>query len=93
MRGQISRRSLLGGLGVGASMLAVPAWAQGHSVHGGGSALGGPLIPAGFDEVRGAVIDLSVGGGHRIVEGRRGPGIAVNGSVPGPLIRLTEGQA
>ena len=73
-------------------MLAVPAWAQGHSVHGGGSALGGPLIPAGFDEVRGPVIDLSVGGGHRIVEGRRGPGIAVNGSVPGPLIRLTEGQ-
>ncbi len=61
-------------------------------MHGGGSARGGPLIPAGFDEVRGPVIDLSVGSGHRIVEGRRGPGIAVNGSVPGPLIRLTEGQ-
>jgi CopA family copper-resistance protein len=72
-------------------MLAMPAWAQGQSVHRGGHG-GGPLIPAGFDEVSGAVIDLTIGSGHRIVEGRRGPGIAVNGSVPGPLIRLTEGQ-
>ena len=60
--------------------------------HAGGHSRGGPLIPAGFDEVRGPVIDLSIGSGHRIVQGRRGPGIAVNGSVPGPLIRLTEGQ-
>ena len=81
----------MGGLGVGASMLATPAWAQGHSVHGG-HGRGGPLIPAGFGELRGDVIDLTVGSGHRIVEGRRGPGIAVNGSVPGPLIRLREGQ-
>ncbi|MEP7351309.1 MAG: copper resistance system multicopper oxidase [Sphingorhabdus sp.] len=90
MNQSISRRSLIGGIGIGASMLAAPAWAQGHSVHGGGK--GGPMIPAGFDEVSGAVIDLSIGSGHRIVEGRRGPGVAVNGSVPGPLIRLTEGQ-
>ena len=82
----------MGGVGLGASMLAVPAWAQGHNMHGGGHSRGGPLIPAGFDEVRGPVIDLSIGSGHRIVQGRRGPGIAVNGSVPGPLIRLTEGQ-
>jgi CopA family copper-resistance protein len=73
-------------------MLAVPAWAQGHTVHRGGHGRGGRLIPAGFDEVRGPVIDLSIGSGHRIVEGRRGPGVAVNGSVPGPLIRLIEGQ-
>ena len=72
-------------------MLAIPAWAQGHSVHGG-HGRGGPLIPAGFGELTGEIIDLTVGSGHRIVEGRRGPGIAVNGSVPGPLIRLREGQ-
>lgn len=71
-------------------MLAMPAWAQGHNMHR--STNRGGLIPAGFDEVSGEVIDLSIGSGHRIVEGRRGPGIAVNGSVPGPLIRLTEGQ-
>lgn len=92
MTNQVSRRTLLGGLGVGASMLAIPAWAQGHSVHGGSHGRGGPQIPAGFGELRGDVIDLTVGSGHRIVEGRRGPGIAVNGSVPGPLIRLREGQ-
>lgn len=50
------------------------------------------MIPAGFDEVSGDVINLSIGDGFRTVEGRTGPGIAVNGSVPGPLIRLTEGQ-
>ena len=92
MQRDFSRRSLLAGIGAGASVLAVPAWAQGHSLHGGGHSRGGPRIPAGFDEVRGPVIDLSIGSGHRIVQGRRGPGIAVNGSVPGPLIRLTEGQ-
>ena len=75
----------------------MPAWAQGHSIrsgHGGhgGHSRGGPRIPAGFGELSGDVIDLTVGSGHRIVEGRRGPGIAVNGSVPGPLIRLREGQ-
>ncbi|AOF98665.1 copper-resistance, CopA family protein (plasmid) [Blastomonas sp. RAC04] len=92
MHDKFSRRSVLSGLGLGASMLAVPAWAQGHNMHGGGHSRGGPLIPAGFDEVRGPVINLSIGSGHRIVQGKRGPGIAVNGSVPGPLIRLTEGQ-
>ena len=73
----------------------MPAWAQGHSVHrghGGSHGRGGSRIPAGFGELSGDVIDLTVGSGHRIVEGRRGPGIAVNGSVPGPLIRLREGQ-
>jgi len=92
MTTQLSRRSILNGFGIGASMLAMPAWAQGHNVHRGGHGRGGPLIPAGFDEVSGEVINLTVGSGHRIVEGRRGPGVAVNGSVPGPLIRLTEGQ-
>jgi CopA family copper-resistance protein len=92
MHDSISRRTVLQGLGLGATTLAVPAWAQGHSMHGGGHGTGGPLIPAGFSEVSGDVINLTIGSGHRMVEGRRGPGIAVNGSVPGPLIRLVEGQ-
>lgn len=94
MNDGLTRRSLVTSLGIGSAALALPAWAQGHSVHAGnrGPGRGGPLIPAGFDEVSGAVINLSVGSGHRIVEGRRGPGVAVNGSVPGPLIRLREGQ-
>ena len=89
---KLNRRNFLtvgaGAAGLSYMSAAMPAWARGHSVHGGADT----LIPAGFDEVSGKTINLSIGSGHRIVEGRRGPGIAVNGSVPGPLIRLTEGQ-
>jgi FtsP/CotA-like multicopper oxidase with cupredoxin domain len=85
----LSRRRLLVGAGAASAMAVMPAWAQGHSLH---RMKGGTPIRAGFDEVSGAVIDLSVGHGPRTVQGRKGQGIAVNGSVPGPLIRLTEGQ-
>ncbi len=77
------------GAGAASALAAMPAWAQGHGVHRQG---GGAPIKVGFDEVSGDVIDLSVGHGPRTVQGRRGHGIAVNGSVPGPLIRLREGQ-
>lgn len=86
---RFSRRRLLAGAGALAASSALPAWAQGHSVHHHRSSA---PIRAGFDEVSGAVIDLSVGQGPRMVEGRKGHGIAVNGSVPGPLIRLKEGE-
>ncbi|PXW79399.1 CopA family copper-resistance protein [Blastomonas natatoria] len=92
MRRDFSRRSILTGIGGGLGLAAFPAWAQGHSMHGGGHSRSGPRILAGFDEVRGPEVNLTIGSGHRIVQGRRGPGIAVNGSVPGPLIRLTEGD-
>ncbi len=49
------------------------------------------MIRPGFDEVSGASIDLTVGQGMRTVQGRRGHAVAVNGSVPGPLLRLKEG--
>jgi CopA family copper-resistance protein len=91
----LSRRHLLAGLGAASAFGAMPAWAQGHSMggHSGGvSRRGAATIRAGFDEVRGEVIDLAVRDGLRIVEGRRSIGRAVNGSVPGPLIRLREGQ-
>ena len=68
----------------------MPGWARGANMampHGGG-----PKLRAGFDEVRGPAIDLSIGAGHRMIEGRSGHGIAVNGSVPGPLLRLREGE-
>jgi FtsP/CotA-like multicopper oxidase with cupredoxin domain len=87
----ISRRHLLAGAGAGvaSAFAALPTWAQGHSLGGRHK---GRAIRVGFDEVSGAVIDLTVGEGTRLVQGRRGHGIAVNGSVPGPLIRLKEGQ-
>lgn len=86
---RLSRRSFVRAAGAAAGLAAMPAWAQGHSVH---RMRGGAPIRVGFDEVSGAVIDLAVGHGPRMVQGRKGHGIAVNGSVPGPLIRLKEGQ-
>ena len=88
MNTSITRRGILAGLGAGATLAAVPAWAQGHSMR----RHNGPPIRVGFDEVSGEIIDLAVAGGRRTVQGRSGHGIAVNGSVPGPLIRLREGQ-
>ncbi len=86
----VTRRGFVRTAGAAASFAALPAWAQGHSTHRGP---GGAPIRAGFDEVSGAVIDLSVGEGARIVAGRKGHGVAVNGSVPGPLVRLREGTS
>ena len=68
-------------------MAAVPAWARGADMSG----MSGAIRP-GFDEVSGASIDLAVRSGMRSVSGRRGHTVAVNGSVPGPLVRLKEGQ-
>ncbi len=90
---RLSRRRLLVGAGAASAFAAMPAWAQGHSLHRGqGHGRGGAPIRVGFDQLSGAVIDLAVGEGPRVVQGRKGRGIAVNGSVPGPLIRLREGQ-
>ncbi len=85
----LNRRHFLGA-GAGAAGLlglaaVTPAWARGSSLNGG-------MIRQGFDEVSGSSIDLTIGQGPRFVQGRRGHGIAVNGSVPGPLLRLREGQ-
>ena len=90
---RMSRRRLLAGAGAASAFAAMPAWAQGHSMRRGhGVGHGGAPIRTGFDQVSGAVIDLAVGEGPRTVQGRKGHGIAVNGSVPGPLVRLREGQ-
>ena len=82
---KLSRRTLMGGLGAGAALAAMPAWAQGRSI-------GGAQIRPGFDRLTGETIDLHIAAGRRIVQGRRGKGVAVNGTVPGPLVRLKEGQ-
>jgi CopA family copper-resistance protein len=77
------------GAGAVSVLSAMPAWAKGRSVHGPHASA---PIRAGFDAVAGPVIDLSVGHGARVVQGRKGHGVAINGSVPGPLIRLKQGQ-
>ncbi len=86
---RLTRRGFVRTAGAAAGFAAMPAWAQGHSMH---SARGAVPIRVGFDEVSGAVIDLAVGEGMRVVQGRKGHGVAVNGAVPGPLVRLKEGE-
>ncbi|MCC7393291.1 MAG: copper resistance system multicopper oxidase [Sphingomonadaceae bacterium] len=91
-----TRRTLITSATAMLASSAIPAWARGVSIggghHGGHGRGGDARIPAGFDQLSGDVINLSIGDGHRVVDGRRGGAIAVNGSVPGPLIRLREGQ-
>jgi CopA family copper-resistance protein len=78
-----TRRSLIRSAVAIGGLAAMPAWARGVS-HG--------PIRQGFDEVSGRVIDLAVGEGPVAVAGRRGHAFAVNGSIPGPLVRLREGE-
>lgn len=79
-----TRRAMLkGAVGLG-GLAAIPAWARAMP-HG--------PIRQGFDEVSGRVIDFAVGQGAIEVAGRSGHAFAVNGSVPGPLVRLKEGEA
>lgn len=84
----IDRRSLLGGAAGAAAMTAVPAWARGRDV----KAHHDHALRPGFDEVRGPMIDLTVSQGRFDAGGWSGHAVAINGSVPGPLIRLREGQ-
>jgi CopA family copper-resistance protein len=66
----------------------------------GGTALG-PLLPswarsatpgAAPDALSGEDIALTIGHAHLAIDGRSGHAVAINGTVPGPLIRLKQGQ-
>ncbi|WP_309087240.1 copper resistance system multicopper oxidase [Phenylobacterium sp.] len=68
------------------------------AVAGGGLALSG-LLPAwarsasaGLQTLSGEDIRLTIGHAHHTVHGRSGHAVTINGTVPGPLIRLKEGQ-
>jgi len=82
----VERRTLLravalGGVGLGFSGL-FPAWAQ------SGTAGLAPTMPT----LSGGDIRLTVGHSAFTVGGRTGHAVTVNGTLPGPLIRLREGQ-
>lgn len=81
----INRRRMITstvGLAAAAS-LPVPAWAKGASL---------PHARNGFGELSGEEINLSIADHHFMTGGRMGHAFAVNGTVPGPLIRLKQGQ-
>jgi len=82
---QFSRRNLIASTAAlaTASTLPMPAWARGQSMR---------HARKGFGELLGEDINLSIGDAHFMAGGRSGHAFAVNGTVPGPLIRLREGQ-
>lgn len=86
---KLSRRNMIGSLAAlsGAAALPMPAWAMGEM---GGNSAG--LVRKGMDELSGARIDLHIADGRFATGGRSGHAIAVNGTVPGPLIRMKEGE-
>ncbi|MGD9664046.1 MAG: copper resistance system multicopper oxidase [Novosphingobium sp.] len=80
----LSRRKMLAGAGLAAGAFAMPAWARG--VHGGTLARKGSDVLSG-EHLTMRVADASFATGHR-----HGPAVTVNGTLPGPLVRLREGQ-
>jgi CopA family copper-resistance protein len=97
MNQPIHRRALLsagalGAAGVGLSSL-FPAWAQtgshGTATHGTGTH---GIATKGMPTLTGNEINLQIGETAFNVDGRTGHAIAINGTIPAPLIRLREGQ-
>ena len=81
-----SRRNLIRSTAAlaAASALPMPAWARGQSL---------THAKNGFGEVSGEDIRLAIANHHFTTGARSGHAVAVNGTVPGPLVRLREGQA
>jgi CopA family copper-resistance protein len=82
----IARRTLLknaGLLGAGLAMTSLfPAWARSNSSG----------LVRDLPSVSGTDIKLRIGHTPWPVDGRQGHAVTINGTVPGPLIRLKEGQ-
>ena len=81
----LSRRTLIRSTAALAAASALPmaAWARGASLS---------HAKNGFGEVSGEDIELAIGNNHFTTGNRSGHAFAVNGTVPGPLVRLREGQ-
>ena len=81
----LSRRHLIKSTAAlaAASALPMPAWAKGQSLS---------HARKGFGEVSGEDIELAIGNHHFAIGNRSGHAVAVNGTIPGPLVRLREGQ-
>ncbi|ABD27364.1 Copper-resistance protein CopA [Novosphingobium aromaticivorans DSM 12444] len=91
----LDRRRLLVGSGALALAPLFPAWAQSGNLagHGGHSRGSGPM--AGRNSggtLSGDTIALNIGEARYSVGRRSASAVAVNGTIPAPLIRLREGQ-
>ncbi|MCC6913646.1 MAG: copper resistance system multicopper oxidase [Rhodospirillaceae bacterium] len=77
-----SRRSLLKKGSLAGLVSLLPKWAHSAS----------PGIVRALPAVSGSDITLTVGHASWSIDGRQGRAVTVNGTVPGPLIRLKEGE-
>jgi CopA family copper-resistance protein len=84
----MDRRTFLRYAGSLAAFAGASAVLPGYALAGFGNEKREVLTPKGPDNV----IDLSIGKMPHKIDGKRGEAIGINGSVPGPLIRLQEGQ-
>ncbi|WP_343614951.1 copper resistance system multicopper oxidase [Novosphingobium sp.] len=84
----IDRRALLGAVGqlggVALAGQATPGWAKTLSQ-------GGAALPSS-EVLSGEAITLRIGKGHVTIGGKPAKAITINGTVPGPMLRLKEGQ-
>lgn len=84
--GALDRRALMRGVALAGGTFALarwfPAWAQPVSVG----------IAPDMQTLTGESIALRIAHQPITVDGRAGHGIAMNGTIPAPLIRLREGQ-
>ena len=71
----------LGALGLAGAM---PAWARG--------AMHGTLARRGSDVLSGGHMTMTVADAAFSTGTRHGPAVTINGTLPGPLLRLKEGQ-
>ena len=82
----LDRRALMRSamiLGGGAALTSLlPAWAQTAS----------PGIPSTLPTLSGNDIKLTIGHSEVTIDGKTGHAVTINGTVPGPLIRLKEGE-
>ena len=62
----------------------IPAWARGSH--------GGALARKGSDVLSGERLTMTVEDASFATGSRHGPAVTVNGTIPGPLVRLREGQ-
>ena len=81
----ISRRRLITGSAglAAAASLPMPAWARGADM---------AAARKGYGTLSGEDIRLKVARSHFLAEGRAGHAVAINGTIPGPMLRLREGQ-
>ncbi len=86
----LNRRRFMAGSGAFVAALGssafFPAWARNGTP---GTTAGGNPVPG---VLTGNDIRLSIGESHFSVDGRSGHAITVNGTIPGPLIRLRQGE-